>query len=74
MPVLGAGGTFAISALLGLGAGLLIAQRSGQPMWTLGGLFAGLAVGGFSAFSLYGRALFESTIPRLILERGRWLA
>ena len=50
MPVLGAGGTFAISALLGLVAGLLIAQRSGQPMWTLGGLFAGLAVGGFSAF------------------------
>lgn len=57
MPVLGAGGAFAVSALLGLGAGLLIAERSGQPMWTLGGLFAGLAVGGFSAFSLLRKSM-----------------
>jgi hypothetical protein len=57
MPVLGAGGTFAISTLLGLGAGLLAAQRSGQQMWVLGGLFAGLAVGGFSAFSLLRKSM-----------------
>ena len=57
MPVLGAGGTFAISALLGLGAGLLIAARTGQQMWVLAGLFAGLAVGGFSAFALLRRSM-----------------
>ncbi|HTA38021.1 MAG TPA: hypothetical protein VK760_03035 [Candidatus Acidoferrales bacterium] len=57
MPVLGAGGAFAVTALAGLGAGVLIAQRTGQHMWVLGGLFAGLAVGGFSAFSLLRKSM-----------------
>jgi hypothetical protein len=57
MPVLGAGGAFAITALVGLGAGLLIAQRTGQQMWVVGGLFAGLAIGGFSAFSLLRKSM-----------------
>jgi hypothetical protein len=57
LPVLGAGGTFAIAALAGLGAGFLIAQRTGQQLWVLGGLFAGLAIGGFSAFTLLRKSM-----------------
>ncbi len=44
-----AGGTFAGAALLGLLLGIWLAGRTGQQLWVLGGLFAGLALGGFSA-------------------------
>ena len=57
MPVLGAGGAFAITALLGLGAGILLGQRSGQQLWVFGGLFAGIVLGGFSAFSLLRKSM-----------------
>jgi hypothetical protein len=57
MPVLAAGGTFAFTVLLGLGAGLLIAQRTGQQLWVLAGLFAGLALGGYSAFALLRKSM-----------------
>ena len=57
MPVLGAGGTFAVSALAGLGAGILAAQRTGQQLWVMGGLFLGLALGAFAAFQLLRKSM-----------------
>lgn len=57
LPVLGAGGTFAICALVGLGLGILAGQRTGQQLWVFGGLFGGLALGGFSAFSLLRKSM-----------------
>ena len=44
-----AGGTFAGAALLGLLSGIWLAARTGQQLWVLGGLFAGLALGGYAA-------------------------
>jgi hypothetical protein len=57
VPVLAAGGTFAVSSLAGLGIGILLADRSGQPMWVLGGLLMGLAIGAFSAFQLLRQSM-----------------
>lgn len=57
MPVLAAGGTFAVSGLAGLGAGILMAQHSGQPLWAVGGLFVGLALGAFTAFQLLRQSM-----------------
>jgi F0F1-type ATP synthase assembly protein I len=56
-PVLAAGGTFAGTVLLGLLIGILIAQRTGQPLWTLAGLLVGLGIGGYSAVRLLLRSL-----------------
>ncbi|MEO6834320.1 MAG: AtpZ/AtpI family protein [Candidatus Tumulicola sp.] len=56
-PVLAAGGTFAATTLVGLLAGVWIGRATGQPLWVIGGLFAGLAVGGYSAFRLLLRSL-----------------
>ena len=47
-----AGGTFAGFALLGLVGGVWLAGRTGGQLWVLGGLFAGLALGCFSAFRM----------------------
>ena len=44
-----AGSTFAVTVLLGFGAGLWVAHRTGAPLWTIGGLFAGVLVGGAMA-------------------------
>lgn len=44
-----AGGTFAGAALLGLIGGIWLGARTGQQLWVLGGLFAGLALGAFAA-------------------------
>jgi hypothetical protein len=41
-----AGSTFAVTVLLGFGGGLWLAHRTGAPLWTIGGLFAGVLVGG----------------------------
>lgn len=57
VPVLAAGGTFAICTLAGMAAGIWIGQRSGQQLWVLGGLLGGVAVGGYSAFRLLLRSL-----------------
>jgi hypothetical protein len=57
MPVLGAGGTFAVAALLGLLGGIALGQHTGQQLWVLGGLFAGLALGGLSAFQLLRKSM-----------------
>lgn len=50
--VIGAGASFAVTVLLGLLAGIWLAGRTGQQLWVLGGLFAGLAIGGYAAFRL----------------------
>lgn len=41
-----AGSTFAILVLLGFWGGLTLAHRTGAPLWTIGGLFAGVLLGG----------------------------
>jgi hypothetical protein len=41
-----AGSTFAVTVLLGFGCGLALAHRTGAPLWTIGGLFGGVLVGG----------------------------
>ncbi len=57
LPIIAAGGTFAGSALAGLLGGILLAGRSGNQLWVLGGLFAGLALGGYSAVRMLLRTL-----------------
>lgn len=44
-----AGSTFAVVVLLGFWGGLALAQRTGAPLWTIGGLFAGVLTGGVIA-------------------------
>ncbi len=57
MPVVAAGGTFAMSALAGLAAGIWIGGRTGQGLWVLAGLFGGLGVGTYAAYRLLMRSL-----------------
>jgi hypothetical protein len=56
-PVLAAGGTFAASTLIGLLAGFWIGRATGQELWVIGGLVAGLGLGGYSAFRMLLRSL-----------------
>ncbi len=44
-----AGGTFAGSALAGLILGACLSGRTGQSQWTMGGILAGIAIGGYAA-------------------------
>ncbi len=57
MPVLAAGGTFAATAVVGLFAGAWLAGRLRAPILVAAGLFAGLIVGGYSAYRLLLRSL-----------------
>jgi hypothetical protein len=57
LPVLAAGGTFAGSAVIGLFVGVLIAQRSEEPLWAVAGLMVGAALGGVCALGLLVRAM-----------------
>ncbi|HEY1977201.1 MAG TPA: hypothetical protein VGG89_11670 [Candidatus Baltobacteraceae bacterium] len=57
MPVIAAGGTFAMTTLAGLLVGIWIAGRTGQGLWALAGLFGGLAFGGYAAYRLLMRSL-----------------
>ena len=57
LPILSAGGTFAMTTLLGLVAGIVIAQRTGQQLWVFGGLCAGLVLGGYTAYRLLTRSM-----------------
>lgn len=57
VPVLAAGGTFAAASLMGLLAGVWIGRATGQQLWVVGGLFAGLALGGYSALRLLLRSM-----------------
>lgn len=49
MKILAAGGTFAGATIVGLLLGIFVAGRTGQQLWVLGGIFLGLALGGYSA-------------------------
>lgn len=57
VPVLAAGGTFAVAALAGLIAGIWLARSTGNGLWVAGGLFAGMAAGGYSAVRLLLRSM-----------------
>jgi hypothetical protein len=57
LPVLAAGGTFAGSAVIGLFVGVLIAQRSEEPLWAVAGLMVGAALGAVSALALLVKAM-----------------
>lgn len=57
LPVVTAGGTFAACTLLGVLAGVWLGGRTGQQLWVLGGLLAGLALGAYSAVRLLVRSL-----------------
>jgi hypothetical protein len=57
VPVLAAGGTFAGTTLAGLLLGFWIGHATGQGLWVVGGLAAGVALGGYSAFRLLLRSL-----------------
>jgi hypothetical protein len=50
--VIGAGATFAGTALAGLLVGILLGSRTGQPLWVVGGVFAGLGIGAYGAILL----------------------
>lgn len=57
LPVLAAGGTFAASTLAGLIIGAWLAGRVNAPLLAVLGLFAGLAIGGYSAFRMLMRSV-----------------
>ncbi|MBV8489048.1 MAG: AtpZ/AtpI family protein [Candidatus Eremiobacteraeota bacterium] len=57
LPVLAAGATFAGCTLAGLALGAWLSQRTGAPLWVLGGLLGGIAAGGFAAARLFLRAM-----------------
>jgi len=52
LKLVAAGGTFAGSALLGLLLGIWLGGRTNQPLWVLAGIFAGIVLGGWSAFRM----------------------
>lgn len=56
LSIVAAGGTFAGSALLGLLAGIALGSRTGNQLWVLAGLFAGLGIGGYGAVRLLLRS------------------
>jgi hypothetical protein len=56
-PVLSAGGSFAAAALLGLLAGIAVANKTGHGWWVFAGLMTGLAAGSYGAFRLLQRSL-----------------
>ena len=57
LPIIAAGGSFAVTTIVGLVIGVWLAGRTGQQLWVLGGLFAGLALGGYSAVRLLMRSM-----------------
>jgi len=57
VPVLAAGGAFAAAALVGLLLGVLLGQRTGQPLWAFAGLMVGSGLGGYSAVRLLMRSI-----------------
>lgn len=57
VPVLAAGGTFALTALAGLTGGVWISRSTGSGFWVAAGLFAGMALGGYAAMRLLLRSM-----------------
>ena len=56
-PIIGAGGSFAGSAIAGLLLGIFIAGRTGSQAWVFGGLALGIIVGAYGAFRLLRRSV-----------------
>jgi hypothetical protein len=56
-PVVAAGGAFAFTVLLGIGAGVWAERATGNGVWVVVGLFGGVAIGGYSAVRLLFRSL-----------------
>lgn len=56
-PIIGAGGSFAGCAVVGLLLGIAVAGRTGSQGWVFGGLALGIVVGGYSAFRLLRRSI-----------------
>jgi hypothetical protein len=54
--VVAAGSTFAAAVLICFGLGILAGRATGQPLWALAGLFAGMALGGYGAVRLLLRS------------------
>ena len=57
LPLLGAGASFATTAVIGLLVGIWISRATGGQLWVFAGLFAGLLIGGFAAYRLLARSL-----------------
>jgi hypothetical protein len=57
LPAIAAGVTFSGTALVCTFVGIVISQRTGQPLWVIGGLIAGIALGGYGAFRLVARSM-----------------
>jgi hypothetical protein len=57
LPLVGAGASFASTVVVGLLAGIWLSRATGGQLWVLAGLFAGLLIGGFSAYRLIARSI-----------------
>ncbi len=57
MPVLAAGGTFALTAVAGLLVGAWLAARMRSPVLAVAGFALGMALGGYSAYRLLTRSI-----------------
>jgi hypothetical protein len=57
LPVLAAGGTFAGAAVIGLLGGVLVAQRTGEPLAAPVGLVIGAGIGTYGALRLLARVM-----------------
>jgi Putative F0F1-ATPase subunit Ca2+/Mg2+ transporter len=57
LPVLGAGGAFTSLAVVGLLAGVWLAERLKVPILAAAGLLAGIALGGYAAYRLFLRSM-----------------
>jgi hypothetical protein len=57
LPVLVAGATFAVAAVVGLTFGVVAAERFDRPLWSPVGLVVGAGVGAYSALRLLLRSL-----------------
>lgn len=57
LPLLGAGASFASTVVIGLLAGIWVSRATGEQLWVLAGLFAGLVIGGYAAYRLFARSI-----------------
>ncbi|GAC1653767.1 MAG: hypothetical protein NVS9B12_03980 [Vulcanimicrobiaceae bacterium] len=55
--VIAAGGAFAGSALAGLLLGVWLAGHTGRQLWVVGGMFAGIFLGGYGALRMLVREI-----------------
>ncbi len=57
LSIVAAGAGFAGASIAGLAIGIEIGARRSEPLWALGGLMAGAAIGAYSAFRLLVAAI-----------------